>query len=224
MASPPRPPTQVAPTSIDRERVVQTLSAQFANDRLSMDEFEERLERAYKAVSVAELSAVLADLPAADGSVTAAGAVPLLAPPSAVPPRGVLIGMMGGVERKGSWIVPRRLKVFAFMGGVKLDLREASFGPGVTEIEIVVVMGGVEIVLPPGVRVESFGAALMGSFGAQAGDATALSPLHPVVRLSGMAIMGGVETKTRGPGEAGGKKRRGRQRHEPPPQDRDDQR
>ena len=101
MASPPRPPTQVAPTAIDRERVVQTLSAQFANDRLSMDEFEERLERAYKAVSVAELSAVLADLPAADGSVTAAGAVPLLAPPSEVPPRGVLIGMMGGVERKG---------------------------------------------------------------------------------------------------------------------------
>jgi len=216
MESPPRPSAQAAPTASDRERVVQALSAQFANDRLSMDEFEERLERAYKAVSLAQLSSVLADLPAQAGALSA-GATPMLVPPSDVPPRGVMIAVLGATGRKGSWIVPRHLKVFAFMGGVELDLREARFGPGVTEIDITVVMGGVEIVLPPGVRVESFGAALMGGFEAQAGDATALSPLNPVVRLSGMALMGGVETKTRLPGERGGKKRKGK-RDEPPTQ------
>jgi hypothetical protein len=220
MESPPRPSAQAAPTASDRERVVQALSAQFANDRLSMDEFEERLERAYKAVSLAQLSSVLADLPAQAGALSG-GATSMLVPSSDVPPRGVMIAVLGATERKGSWIVPRHLKVFAFMGGAELDLREARFGPGVTEIDVTVIMGGVEIILPPGVRVESFGAALMGGFEAQAGDATALSPLNPVVRLSGMALMGGVETKTRPPGERGGKKRKGK-RDEPPTQGRDE--
>lgn len=220
MESPPRPSAQAAPTASDRERVVQALSAQFANDRLSMDEFEERLERAYKAVSLAQLSSVLADLPAQAGALSG-GAMPMLVPSSDVPPRGVMIAVLGATERRGSWIVPRHLKVFAFMGGAELDLREARFGPGVTEIDVTVIMGGVEIILPPGVRVESFGAALMGGFEAQAGDATALSPLNPVVRLSGMALMGGVETKTRPRGERVGKKRRGK-RDEPPTQDRDE--
>jgi hypothetical protein len=199
---------------------VQALSAQFANDRLSMDEFEERLERAYKAVSLAQLSSVLADLPARAGALSG-GATPMLVPSSDVPPRGVMIAVLGATERKGSWIVPRHLKVFAFMGGAELDLREARFGPGVTEIDVTVIMGGVEIILPPGVRVESFGAALMGGFEAQAGDATALSPLNPVVRLSGMALMGGVETKTRPPGERVGRKRKGK-RNEPPTQGSDE--
>jgi hypothetical protein len=216
MESPARPPAQAAPTTSDRERVVQALSVQFANDRLTMDEFEDRLDRAYKALSVAQLSAVLADLPASIPGGLPAGTMPLLVPPSEVPPRGVLIAMLGGTERKGSWIVPRHLKVFAFMGGVELDLREASFGPGVTEIDVTVVMGGAEIILPPGVRVESFGAALMGGFEAQAGDATALSPLNPIVRLSGTALMGGVETNTRRPGEPAGRKaRRGKKSHDP---------
>ena len=53
----------------------------------------------------------------------------------------------------------------------------------------------------------------MGGFELKAGDAAALSPAHPVLRLSGLAIMGGVETETRLPGESArdAKRRRKRQ-------------
>lgn len=208
-------PAQPLPSAAERERVVQALSAHFADDRISMEEFEDRLERTYKAASTAQLAAVLADLPAA-GAV-GSSAAPLLAPAADVPQRGVVIAIMSGNNRKGSWLVPRHLKVYAVMGGVELDLREARFAPGVTEIEAYALMGGVEILVPPGVRVETFGAAFMGGFDSRAGDAAALSPLHPIVRLSGLAIMGGVEAKTRLPGEKGkrrARRERGRSRAE----------
>jgi hypothetical protein len=138
-------------------------------------------------------------------------------PSSEVPPRGAIFSVMGGHERTGSWIVPRQLKIVVLMGGAEIDLRDARFGAGLTEIEVFVMMGGVSLIVPPGVRVESMGATFMGGFDLKAGDATALSPANPVIRLSGLAIMGGVETETRYPGETAkeAKQRRRRARSEP---------
>jgi hypothetical protein len=198
------------PTANDRERVVQALSTLFANDGLSMDEFESRLERAYKAVSVEQLTQLLADLPAVGASGVVQGPATRLAPAGEVPARGVVIAVMGGNGRRGSWLVPRHLKVFALMGGAEIDLREARFAAGVTEIEAYAVMGAVKILVPPEVRVETVGVAIMGGFEGHAGDATALSPLHPIIRLSGLAVMGGVEAKTKPLGQKGtGRKKRG---------------
>ena len=61
-------------------------------------------------------------------------------------------------------------------------------------------MGGVEIIVPRGIRVETIGGAFMGGFAADAGDATAIDPAQPVLRVSGLAVMGGVDVKVRKPG------------------------
>jgi hypothetical protein len=210
---PDLPPRADLPLAAERERVVQTLSAHFAQDVLTMTEFEHRLERAYNVTAVDQLRSLVADLP--ELSQSNAQRVPLgpgLVPSSEVPPRGGIFAVMGGHERTGSWIVPRQLKIVVVMGGAEIDLREARFGVGFTDIEIFVLMGGVTIIVPPGVRVESLGAAFMGGFELKAGDATALSPTHPIVRLSGLAIMGGVETETRYPGETAKEAKRRRRR------------
>jgi hypothetical protein len=55
--------------SADRERAVDVLKAGFAEGRLTQDEYDERMGRAYAARTYGELSALIADLPA--------GAVPL---------------------------------------------------------------------------------------------------------------------------------------------------
>jgi uncharacterized protein DUF1707 len=207
--------TTDSPLAAERERVVQTLSAHFAHDQLTLTEFEQRLERAYNVTAVDQLRSLVADLPPVSPSVATQGMAvvgPALVPSSEVPPRGAIFAVMGGHERTGSWIVPRQLKVVVLMGGAEIDLRDARFGAGITEIEIFVTMGGVNIIVPPGVRVESIGAAFMGGFDLKAGDATALSPAHPVLRLSGLAIMGGVETETRLPGESSKEAKRRRRR------------
>ncbi len=200
VAAPDAPPAVI---ERERERVVQALSTHYAYDRLSLETVEERLDRAYRAVSVAQLRALLADLPATTAEEQAA-AVPAgaAAPAAQVPERGFALAVMGGFERKGGMVVPRHYKVSAFMGGGVLDLREARFGPGVTEIDVFVFMGGVEVYVPPGVRVECSGAGIMGGFGTDTDEPPNPSPTQPVLRLSGMAIWGGVEVQTRLPGES----------------------
>jgi hypothetical protein len=173
-----------------RERVIERLGANFMNDALSLEELDQRLSLAFKARSYAELQQLIANLP--DQSESAG--VRMVAPDRA-PARGFMAAVMGGYHRAGSWLVPRHLKVFTFWGGAALDLRHARLAPGVTEIEVYCIMGGAEIIVPPGVRVEADGLAIMGGFETTAGDADAVGSDVPTVRLSGLAIMGGVEAR-----------------------------
>lgn len=201
MTSPDRLPAFLspAPTSADRERVVHELSLHFAADHLSMDELEDRLKLAYESPSLAQLNALASDLPAVRDDDVGLGYAPTYAPSDIVPARGVVMAILGGSARKGSWIVPRLLKVYALLGGAEIDLREARFAPGVTEIDCTAIMGGIEVIVPPGVRVESIGGAFMGGFATSGGESIMLDPAQPVLRVSGLAIMGGVEVKVRGP-------------------------
>ena len=195
----------------ERERVVQALATCYADDRLSLEEFEARLDRAYRATTAGELGALLADVPAAPAAPASAPALVAAArAPTArhsvtitmdAPERGFAWAFMGGIERKGNWTVPRQLRVRVLMGGAVLDLREARFAPGVTEIDVLAIMGGVEVLVPPGVRVECSGAAVMGGFSADTRDVPDAPPGQPVVRLGGLAFWGGVDAQVRLPGE-----------------------
>jgi predicted membrane protein len=96
--------------------------------------------------------------------------------------------------------VPKRISAVAFMGGIELDLREATLGPGVTEIEVLAVMGGVVVTVPPNVRLECDGFAFMGGFEDQLKQPASGDPNAPAVRLTGFAFMGGVEARVLEPG------------------------
>ena len=66
--------------SADRERAVDVLKAGFAEGRLTQDEYNERMGRAYAARTYGELAALTADLPA--GALPAAWPVPVYQPPA----------------------------------------------------------------------------------------------------------------------------------------------
>jgi hypothetical protein len=66
--------------SADRERAVDVLKAGFAEGRLTQDEYNERMGRAYAARTYGELTALTADLPA--GAVPAVWPVPVYQPPA----------------------------------------------------------------------------------------------------------------------------------------------
>lgn len=177
-----------------REAVIGALGVAFASDDLSMSTLERRLEVAVRATSLDELDALIGDLP----TVGPARGERVTAEPA--PQRIVVGAFLGGQVRKGHWHVPRHVKVFAVAGGVKLDLRQARFSPGVTEIEVFALAGGVEVIVPPDVRVESMGIAILGGFDASHTEGNA-DPDAPVVRINGLAFMGGVETKAKQPQE-----------------------
>ena len=65
--------------SADRERAVDVLKAGFAEGRLTQDEYNERMNRAYAARTYAELAAITADLPA--GAIPTVYPMPVYQPP-----------------------------------------------------------------------------------------------------------------------------------------------
>ena len=174
-----------------RERAVERLSAHYARDQITLEDLESRLEHAYAARSPEALEAVLVGLPALAPAAPVTSGVP--AP--TVPRSRKYVAFMSGIVRRGSWLVPKRIHAVAFMGGIELDLREATLGPGVTQIDVLAVMGGVVVTVPPNVRLECDGFAFMGGFEDQVMEPASGDPDAPVVRLSGFAFMGGVETR-----------------------------
>lgn len=196
-------------TRESRERTIRLLCAHFTHDNLATEEFERRLELAYRAQERAELAALVSDLPALPGGATREGALtpaPVergsLAAADEVSEQRVIVAVMGGAECRGQWTPARRNFVIAFMGGAELDFRSARLGPGTTEVTIFAMMGGVEITVPPGMAVESHGVAIMGGFAHTARAAADHDPEAPRLRINGFALMGGVEIDVRLPGES----------------------
>ena len=113
-----------------------------------------------------------------------------------------MVAALGGVERKGRWIPARQNYAVAVMGGLSLDFREALLPPGETEVWIFTLMGGAEVVVPPGLTVESDGVAIMGSFEHREDVSVREDPAAPILRLKGLSLMGGVEVSVRFPGES----------------------
>jgi hypothetical protein len=188
----------VRPIQQVRERVVEQLSEHFARDHLTLDDLEVRMARVYSATTPAEIDALVEDLPA-----LAMGA-PVTVTPDAYAPtpklKERLIAIMSGISRRGLWKIPRRLRVVAVMGGVDLDLRQAELPPGVTEIHAFVFMGGLQVRVPPGVRLETEGFAFMGGFEDRVHDPGVARADAPVVRVTGVAIMGGVDAQVQAVG------------------------
>jgi hypothetical protein len=197
----PRSSSAPVPLEQARERTIAELARHFAADNLNDDELERRLDQAVRLTSIQELRGLVADLPALrpDGSPAPLPGV-ALARPENVSEHQTIVAILGGAVRRGIWTPARNLNVFAVMGGAELDFREAALAPGVTEVTVLAIMGGVEITVPPGLTVEVNGMAIMGGFEHRAGS-SAPDPDAPILRIGGFAMMGGVDIRTLYPGE-----------------------
>ena len=199
-----------------RQRAVETLMEHFANDVLDMTEFERRLDVANRSANEAELTELLADLPATDlpvpvpSVVPARGGAPVVVSADRVKERAYMVSLMGGNSRTGRWVPARSNFAVGVMGGFSLDFREAMLGPGVTDVNVFVLMGGAEIIVPPEMAVEVSGFAFMGGFDHETDEPIRRDPDRSTLRIRGVAMMGGVGVEVRLPGETAreAKKRR----------------
>lgn len=199
-----------------RDAAIEALTRGFADDHLGLDEFEARVGQAIEARTEDDLQRLLADLPASPAvpAVRASAPSPRPATEVAQAPRTrpanperderrqYVIAIMSGSVRKGHWEPSRHIFAYAFWGGAELDFREAVLPPGVTTVTAIAVMGGVDIIVPPGVGVDVEGFALMGGVD-QVHESTAVEdPDAPRIRIQGFALMGGVDVSVRQPGES----------------------
>jgi hypothetical protein len=200
-----------APLNHTRQLAIDALCEHFANDAITVEDFERRVDVAHQATSVEELRALLRDLPtsnlpAAPGSAAQPAVREdydyAVAPREHLKENGYAIAVMGGTRRRGRWSPARITHTITIMGGAELDFREALLPPGVTEVKVYAVMGGVEIIVPPNLTVESHGIGILGGFEHAGNEYRDYDPSAPVLRISGIAIMGGVDIKVRLVGES----------------------
>jgi hypothetical protein len=184
-------------TDADRERIATVLSNRFAEDVISLDEFEQRVAAVYRATTRAELDALVADLDAAPGIHTPATAIATV---DEVPGHDRRFAVLASLTHHSMATMPRRLDVSAVLGNVELDLRDATFGAGESELHLRAVLGNITVTLPAGTVVEQRASSVLGSIECQPSPPRAGRSRAPVVRLTGHAVLGAVEIRFAPPG------------------------
>ena len=204
-----------------RDETITLLSECFARDVLTVEDFERRVGLVHGARTLAELGAAIEGIRTGGLSAQAGGeaagalrrAAPGAAPFMSAGDHDRAIAVFGETKREGAWTPARRNTVVAAMGSAVIDLREAHLGPHQTVVNAFAFMGGVEVIVPPGVHVECSGSAIFGSFERRKEYATALvAPDAPTVRITGFAMFGGVEIEQRLAGETRREAKRRRRR------------
>lgn len=182
-------PDKQHPVSLPRERekVIELLSQHFANDNLTLEELEHRMELVYQASSIQSLRDLTRDLPTEPAASPARAAAPV--PQAFMPEHGRIVSFMAQTKRKGVWQPPRDLDVWCVMSETLLDLTHAELVSGVTDIEVHALMATVKIIVPPGVRVVCQPSAFMAEVSDETTDPPRVGSGAPVIRITGPVIM-----------------------------------
>lgn len=140
----------------EREHVVGLLQRAIGRGLLNLDEFTERADIAYAALTRGELNVVLADIPGLvhrDAPQPGPGPASYPAPPVAGDTLE-LTAHASTLVRTGRWVVPGHVRVRNRYGSTRLDFTEAQLSSEVVYVELDTKWGSVEIVIPEGASID----------------------------------------------------------------------
>ena len=164
-AVPDQPPA-VRAADADRDATVARLQAAVGEGRLDLDEFGQRASAAYAAVTIAEVDALLADLP----RERPAGIV-------GSRPAETLTSVSGDIRLAGRSVPQHVSTVF---GDVRVDLRATRTDADRLELDLSTVFGDVDVIVAEGVDAELHGRTVFGDRKVE---------LAPVPRLAGTPLV-----------------------------------
>jgi len=205
----------------------------YVDDRLTLDQYSERLSAVYGADTDLQLEEIVADLPEVEDTEPAPERRPSAPPEDDEdedrPSRGrralagplVWLAIIGGFITFGVGGIPDQgaimggteisleqvresngeIDVATVMGGAEIDLRNMEPGEEAT-IDGAAVMGGVNVLVDPGTRVNLGGFAFMGGRDIdEAITRVETAENAPVVNVSVNALMGGVDVSNEPDGD-----------------------
>jgi hypothetical protein len=202
-------PSAVRASDADREAVVSRLQAAVGEGRIDLDEFGQRADAAYAAVTRAELELLVADLP-----VNAPPPVQIVG--TRTPEE--LSSVFGDIKMTVGTVPPRR--VGTVFGDVRIDLRQLRTDADRIDLSLSTVFGDVDVIVAEGVDAELQGRTVFGD------RKVALAPVQrlagtPLVVVHAKAIFGDLRLRSLAPGDNpsrwGALLERLAQRTQPPP-------
>jgi hypothetical protein len=185
-----------------RRDAIHALCVAQAQDRISVDLFEQRLLLLREAPTPAAMWQILGDLDASGDFALQRLDTPLPAPmeTTAVAPleRMRLSAVFSGTKRSGQWTVPLSIEARIIFGDLTLDLRDAWFDADTLDIEVDAFCGKLRLILPPGTQVENeIEETMSGSRHRRSRGVT--EPNGLLIRLSGQMFMSGLRITERLP-------------------------
>jgi hypothetical protein len=170
----------------EREAAGRALADAATAGGLTLGEYAQRATAIQQAATVDGVQRAIRSLPAE--------------PAGAAPARlgRWIVAVFGGTRQEGRWRLGKRLWVLAAFGGVKLDLSAAEAQAPASAITVIAILGGTDILAPPGVSVELSGLSLLGGKADRRASGVPL-PGSPVILVRAFTFLGGVAIKEAAP-------------------------
>ena len=183
-------PPAVRASDADREAVVARLQKAVGEGRIDLDEFGQRADAAYTAVSRAELDVLLADLPTdAPPPVEIVGQRP----------QEEVTSVFGDVKMAVGTAPPKR--VGTVFGDVRLDLRGLRTHADRIDLYLSTVFGDIDVIVAEGVDAELHGRTVFGDRKVQLAPVQRLAGT-PLVVVHAKAIFGDLKLRSLAPGDS----------------------
>jgi hypothetical protein len=176
----------------DRDRAASIVADALAEGRLTPEEHSQRLDAIYAAKTAADLAPVVSDIPGASAALARQAPA---GPAMSAGATERLVSVFSGSSRKGVWQVPPTMEAINVFGGAELDLREAILPGREIRLRAICVFGGMDIAIPPEMRVVDSGWAIMGGREMPPDTEESASPDAPVLRISGVTVFGGLSVR-----------------------------
>jgi hypothetical protein len=179
----------------DRDAAAARLNEAVGDGRLTLQEFSERLDRAYAARTRGELAPLTADLSAID---------PVRGPGRL---RRVMLAIFWDSRRAGPQPLEDEITAIALLGDAVIDLRGAkATAKGIT-IRAYALLNDVDVIVPEGVAVQLSGVAVVGDNRNMTRPVPAGTSRF-AVKIHGHAVLGDVQIFHRNPRAIRGRRRR----------------
>lgn len=185
----PAPETPVRPdiTPSEREQWCQRAAKACTEGRLTLGAYSDL-------VGVLQESGEREAFDLAAEEVRVAGSSTAIVPAVSGAP---MVAVLSGHNQKGSVHLAQTTPAVAVMGGIDLDLREATVSGPVTVLQGFALMGGIDIRVPPGIRIETRCLPILGGCDIKLRGRPPRQDA-PVIRLELALVMAGVNVKDGG--------------------------
>ena len=186
----PDAPRPVRASDADREATVTRLQSAVGEGRIDLDEFGQRADAAYAAVTTGELDRLVADLPAHPAPrVEIVGRRP----------QEEVSSVFGDITMAVATAPPRRASTV--FGDVRIDLRGLRTSDDRIDLHLGTVFGDIDVILAEGVDGELHGFTVFGNRKVQLAPVERLAGT-PLVVVHARTIFGDLRLRSLAPGES----------------------
>ncbi len=180
----------VRASDADREAIVVRLQKAVGEGRIDLDEFGQRADAAYRAITRAELDLLVADLPA------------VAAPPVEIVgqrPQEEITNVFGDIKLAVAAAPPKRAGTV--FGDVRIDLRGLRTGDDRIDLYLSTVFGDIDVIVAEGVDAELHGRTVFGDRKVQLAPVQRLAGT-PLIVVHAKAIFGDLKLRSLAPGDS----------------------